>query len=46
MQAHMVELVLNKRVKLNEDAFYEIRVWNVPKSKDFPKGIKYSIVLI
>jgi len=29
-----------------EGDIMEIRIWKVPKSKDFPEGVKYSMVYI
>lgn len=42
----MAELKRKIRVQINESAFYEVKIWEVPKSDFFMEGIKYSMVLI
>jgi len=39
-----------KRILLNKQngkfAIAELKIWKVPKTKDYPKGIKYSLFLV
>lgn len=38
----MAKKVIHTRDALSEDELVEIKVWEVPKGKDFPEGLKYS----
>lgn len=42
----LAELERKLRVQINESAFYEIKIWRVPKSKFFSEGLKYSLAII
>ena len=42
----MVKLRYHLKRVFPEGDIMEIRIWEVPKSKDFPEGVKYSLVYI
>lgn len=42
----LAELERKIRVQINESAFYEVKIWKVPKSKFFSEGITYSLAII
>jgi hypothetical protein len=42
----MAQLLIDFRDVNDYGDIIQIRVWRVPKSKDFPDGIKYSMVYI
>lgn len=42
----LAELERKVRVQINESAFYEVKIWKVPKSGFFNEGIKYSLTII
>lgn len=42
----MAVLKYYKRTITDEGDIIEMRVWDIDKSKDFPHGIKYSLVYI
>ncbi len=42
----MAELIRKMRVQINDFAFYEIKIWRIPKTRFFEEGIKYSMVII
>jgi len=42
----LAELKRKIRVQINQSAFYEIKVWKVPKSEFFNEGIKYSLAIL
>ncbi len=42
----MAGLVKRVRVQINDSAFYEVKIWKVPKSDFFKEGIKYSMAII
>ena len=37
------KLIIKRTVILSENEKIDIKVWQVPKSKDKPEGIKYSV---
>ena len=39
-------LIVKDRVEFHDGSFVELKVWEVPKSKDKPHGYKYSFVYI
>jgi len=41
-----VKLIYYDKSKTKEDDLIEIKIWNVPESKDFPDEIKYSLAFI
>jgi len=42
----MAKLLIDFRDTNDYGDIIQIRVWRVPKSKDFPEGLKYSMVYI
>lgn len=40
------ELLYHLKRLLPEGDVLEIKIWKIPKSKEFPEGIKYSLVYI
>jgi hypothetical protein len=42
----MAELIYHEKWKTKEGDIIEIKIWKVPKSKDFPEGVKYSLVYV
>jgi len=42
----MAELIYHEKWKTKEGDIIEIKIWRVPKSKDFPEGVKYSLVYV
>lgn len=42
----MVELVFRERKQLSVHTFVEMKLWKVPKAREFPDGVKYPMVLI
>ena len=34
--------VLHEKIRTAEDVVVEFKVWKVPKSKNYPEGVKYS----
>ena len=38
--------MIHNKKPLGEYEFTEIKVWKVPKDKDFPEGVKYSMTYI
>ena len=42
----MAELIRKMRVQISDVAFYEVKIWKVPKSDFFVEGLKYSMVII
>jgi len=42
----MAELIYQRKKSIDSISFYEVKVWEVPKSEAFPEGIKYSLVVI
>ena len=39
-------LIIKDRLEFQDGAFAEVRLWEVPESKDKPHGYKYSLVYI
>ncbi|WP_456330183.1 toxin-antitoxin system TumE family protein [Archaeoglobus sp.] len=42
----MAELLVNRRITNDHGDIIQVRIWRVPKSDDFPEGVKYSMVYI
>ena len=42
----MAKKILHTRDALSERELVEVKIWEVPKSEDFPEGLKYSFVYI
>ncbi|MBL7148180.1 MAG: hypothetical protein ISS82_05120 [Nanoarchaeota archaeon] len=41
-----VRLIVKNKFKTKEGDIIEIKIWKVPKSKEFPNEIKYSLAFI
>ena len=42
----MAELALFWKKPLTETSFYYVKIWNIPKSENFPEGVKYSMAIV
>ncbi len=42
----MAKLLVNRRIINDYGDIIQVRIWRVPKSNDFPEGVKYSMVYI
>jgi len=42
----MAKLIYHEKWVTKEGDIIEIKIWKVPKSKDFPEGVKYSLVYV
>ena len=42
----MSELIFHEKRTLSEKELVEIKIWKIPKSKDFPDMVKYSFAYI
>jgi len=42
----MPKKIIYTRNVLSENELVEIKIWEIPKSNDFPEGLKYSFVYV